>query len=427
MRYTLDSYIIWEFGKRTDDRGNPHQEDCIWPDRGGHNVENRLFVLCDGMGGHDSGEVASAAVCEAFAANAQGSDAQGVFTDRMLADALSAAFDALDRRDTGAAKKMGTTMTFLRFHAAGATVAHIGDSRVYHIRPGKDADRTEILHVTSDHSLVNDLVRIGEMTPEEAAVSPRRNVLTRAMQPHQPQRCRADVKHITDIRPGDYFYMCSDGMLEQMTDDNIRYIFSDAGGSPEHKIEVLKRATADNSDNHTAIVVRVDTVEGTPVAEPIPSAATTGKHEAASPGQSSNAMIFIGAICAIAIAVAVWLFVRTSDAVDNAAKDGGRKEQVDKSGKVKQIKHRSVVDTPVPEEQSAHEATPEPTASRNAVRQSAEERNVVREQQKALEKAAEEQKAAAEKKAAEEKAAAEKAATEAAERQPSEPQPQVTP
>lgn len=265
MKYKVKVYSIWEFGQRKDAAGNPHQEDSLFPSHGKATDEDRLFILCDGMGGHDAGEVASATVCEAMSESVFRNvpDPEGSFTDADLQRAIGDAFDALDGKDSGAVKKMGTTMTFLKLHDQGATIAHMGDSRVYHIRPGRDRDSTEILHVTWDHSLVNDLVKIGELTPEEAAHSRQKNVITRAMQPHMERRPRAEIYHTADIRPGDYFYMCSDGMLEEMSDDNIRFNFStEEGKSDEEIVARLIQATEENRDNHTAIIVHVMEVSG---------------------------------------------------------------------------------------------------------------------------------------------------------------------
>ena len=207
MKFKLKAYSIQEFGQRKDAQGNPHQEDSIYPLHGKQTDADRLFILCDGMGGHDAGEVASATVCEAMSqsVNASVPNSEALFTDDMLLKAVADAFHALDQKDNGASKKMGTTMTFLKLHAGGATIAHMGDSRVYHIRPGKDTDSTQILFMTEDHSLVNDLIKIGELTPEEAKVSPQKNIITRAMQPHMERQPKADIHHVTDIKPGDYF------------------------------------------------------------------------------------------------------------------------------------------------------------------------------------------------------------------------------
>lgn len=256
MKYKLKIYDIWELGR------HEKQEDSIFPEYGKAQDSDRLFVLCDGMGGHDAGEVASGTVCAAMAASVSEHcpEPEGAFSDEDFAEALDDAFNALDKKDTGAAKKMGTTLTFLKFHDKGCTIAHMGDSRVYHIRPGKSADDTGILFQTVDHSLVNDLVKVGELTPEEARHSNQKNVITRAMQPNMSKRPKADLYHTSDIKPGDYFMLCSDGMLEQMEDDNLRYIFSDKGGDAPHKVEMLKKVTAQNRDNHSAIIVHVTDV-----------------------------------------------------------------------------------------------------------------------------------------------------------------------
>lgn len=259
MKLTLKAYTIYELGQRA------NQEDAIFPKHGAVQDTDRLFILCDGIGGHESGEVASSTVCAVMSRSVLRSlegQEEPEFTREMLLQALDDAYDALDQKDNGADKKMGTTMTFLKFHRKGCTIAHIGDSRVYHIRPGKDAADTQILFQTRDHSLVNDLIDVGELTPEGARTFRQKNVITRAMQPNMDRRCKADIQEITDIRPGDYFYMCSDGMLEEMEEEHIRFNFSAQTGSDENKIRILIEATSQNRDNHSAIVVHILDVEG---------------------------------------------------------------------------------------------------------------------------------------------------------------------
>ncbi len=273
MKYKLKVYSIWEFGQRKDSQGNPHQEDSMFPESGKLSDGDRLFILCDGMGGHDAGEVASATVCEAMSDSIlnDGHDKEGIFTPEDFSNALNAAFDALDKKDSGAEKKMGTTMTFLKLHNNGAFIAHMGDSRVYQIRPGKTGEETEIVFQTEDHSLVNDLIKIGELTKEEARFSKQKNVITRAMQPNMGRRPKADVHETSDIKTGDYFYMCSDGMLEQAEMENgesLRNIFSEMGGDDENKLEILKSVTEKNRDNHTAFIIHILEVED-PIEETI--------------------------------------------------------------------------------------------------------------------------------------------------------------
>lgn len=286
MEYKLKVYDIWEFGQRVDKAGNPHQEDSMYPAFGESTEADRMFILCDGMGGHDAGEVASATVCEEMSRSVNDALDGGADFSRATFDAaLDAAFRGLDEKDVNpeSKKKMGTTMTFLMLSRAGAFIGHMGDSRVYHIRPGKDGASTRIIHKTYDHSLVNDLVRIGELTEEEAKHSPRRNVITRALQPHLDRRPRADVYATEDVRPGDYFYMCSDGMLERMEDDRIREIFSEAGGDDSSKMETLKRETEANQDNHTAFVVHITDVIAEPGDAPEATAAPMADEERSLP------------------------------------------------------------------------------------------------------------------------------------------------
>ncbi len=254
------SYSIWEVGRRVDSAGRPHQEDSLFPPHGESSAADRLFMVCDGIGGHDAGEVASRTVCDTLGAEIRaglreaGADPLGV-----VERAVSKTYDALDACDTGASRKMGTTLAMLLLLPQGALAAHLGDSRVYHIRPGRTEEETRILFVTEDHSLVNSLVKIGEMTPEEARTSSKRHVITKAMQPHS-ERLSPDIREITDIRRGDYFYLCSDGMLEQEEMDSgeaLRRIFSDEVPSMEEKVDILRRATSENRDNHSAYVIRV--------------------------------------------------------------------------------------------------------------------------------------------------------------------------
>lgn len=247
MEFKLKPLSIYELGQRA------NQEDAIYPAVGQATKEDSLYIVCDGMGGHESGEVASNTVCEVISKKIEAtSTPNGEFTDSLFEEALAAAYNALDEKDNGATKKMGTTMTFLKLHRDGCTLAHIGDSRIYHIRPSEK----KILFQTRDHSLVNDLIKVGELTPEEAKTFKQKNVITRAMQPLLERRPKADIKHITDIRKGDYFFMCSDGMLEEMEDENLLFILSKKG-TDEEKIEILKEVSKNNRDNHSAHLIHI--------------------------------------------------------------------------------------------------------------------------------------------------------------------------
>lgn len=233
---------IYEIGQRA------NQEDAIaqW--------DNRLFVLCDGMGGHEKGEVASQTVCQSLV-NCFGEYIKDdTFTDDQLREALEYAYTELDKYDDGSLKKMGTTLTLLYIHNKGVTAAHIGDSRIYHVRPG-----VGVLYQSRDHSLVFDLFQAGEISYEEMATHPQKNIITRAMTPGEGNRTHPDIIHITDVQPGDYFYSCSDGMLEQMSNDELVTIFS-SNTTDEEKRQLLINATVQNKDNHSAWLIRVKEV-----------------------------------------------------------------------------------------------------------------------------------------------------------------------
>ena len=241
---------IHELGQR----GN--QEDTIFPARGKATPEDCLFVVCDGMGGHEHGEVASETFATALARFFEGRVSPDVvLTDQTLADAIEAAYLQLDAVDDGNFKKMGTTLTLVYFHRGGVTAAHIGDSRIYHIRPGVGP-----LYVSRDHSLAYDLYLSGEISFDEIKTFPQKSVLSRVVQPGEDNRVRPDVIHITDVEPGDYFYLCSDGMLEQMDDEELVKLLSTAD-SDEQKLKQLIAATADNQDNHSAYLIHVKEVK----------------------------------------------------------------------------------------------------------------------------------------------------------------------
>ena len=242
---------IQELGNRK------NQEDSIYPLKGDATTDDRFFLVCDGMGGHDKGEVASAAICKGLSEAMRGllSENQHLY-DELFDTALAHAYDTLDAADVAHEGKMGSTMTFLCLHKGGCMVAHIGDSRIYHLRP----QTGEVLYRSRDHSLVQQLYELGEISYNEMATSPRKNIILKAMQPFQDERVKATIVHITDIREGDYFYMCSDGMLEQMEDDELLDILK-ANCTEEEKVQELISRTQNNADNHSAYLIQIKAVE----------------------------------------------------------------------------------------------------------------------------------------------------------------------
>lgn len=236
-----------------------NQEDYLYPVNA--DADTRVFILCDGMGGHDYGEVASKTAADAlgnFLTSCNNIDIP------MFETGLNLAYDALDDIESNSMKKPGTTMACLCINDDNYLVAHIGDSRIYHIRPSLYNARTKrggILYQSSDHSLVNELLRAGELTKEEAKAFPQKNIITRAMQPNLQVRYKCDIYTFNDIKGGDYFFICCDGVLERLSNDVLCEILSDNKLDDYTKISKVK-SICDNGtrDNYTCWLIPIDKV-----------------------------------------------------------------------------------------------------------------------------------------------------------------------
>lgn len=152
---------------------------------------------------------------------------------------------------------MATTLAFAAMTSDGVFVAHIGDSRVYQIRPSED-----IIFQTEDHSLVNELLKNKLITKEEAANHPKRNVITRCM--NVQKDCRnydeATINIIRNVEAGDIFMICSDGVYDEIDNKSIVSVLSEDISLSEKREKLAKR-TANSKDNNTAILIEISSVE----------------------------------------------------------------------------------------------------------------------------------------------------------------------
>lgn len=221
-----------------------------------------LVVLADGMGGHLAGEVASSIAVDAIrralidglagvSANVCEAKTGISFEAASLEEAISLANTAINdasmRRPECAG--MGSTLVAALVHANKIAIAHVGDSRLYRFRAGV------LTQMTEDHSMIQELVRRGFISREDARTSASKNVLTRALgvEPH----VQIDVaEHATEA--GDLYLLCSDGLTDVLSDDEIRGILTQYGDHMHTALDVMieEANRKGGPDNITAILLR---------------------------------------------------------------------------------------------------------------------------------------------------------------------------
>jgi protein phosphatase len=216
------------------------------------NPKSKIFVVADGMGGHVAGEIASqiaASTVEEMVASRRCSGEQLEDTLRVAAQEANNRIYETQRKKPELAG-MGSTLTMLSFHDRMYFVAHVGDSRAYLLRD----DSLEQL--TRDHSLVWHLYESGVLRKDELSSHPQKNLITRSIGPH-PQ-VEVDLEK-GEAREGDVYLLCSDGLTDVLTDENIRTILSDHEKTPHQLGESLVNAAnrRGGPDNITVVVVRL--------------------------------------------------------------------------------------------------------------------------------------------------------------------------
>ncbi|HTA14977.1 MAG TPA: Stp1/IreP family PP2C-type Ser/Thr phosphatase [Solirubrobacteraceae bacterium] len=213
-------------------------------------VRSPLFVVADGMGGAQAGEVASHIAVETFRAGLQdGSDPERSLVHQV--EQANAHINELSHQSPEHAG-MGTTITVAYVGEQDVSIAHVGDSRAYCHRDG------ELLRLTDDHSLVDELIRQGKLTPEEAEEHPQRSVITRALGPEAT--VEVDVRSFRG-RPDDVYLLCSDGLTTMLGEAELLELLS-AHTSLHDSGEALIAAAnaAGGKDNITVVLLRLEEV-----------------------------------------------------------------------------------------------------------------------------------------------------------------------
>ena len=231
--------------------------------------EHGLYVVADGMGGHNSGEIASRLAVEAI---------RGFFESSATDDMLEKSFDAYRRRRAAGQRRrsydefrlwkaleaanlnifntarrfpqfkdMGTTVVAVLFAGPRVYVGYVGDSRVYRIRGGK------IVQLTEDHSLANEYVKLKILRKEDLPRFPYKNVIVRAL--GLGDRVKIDTFY-KEGRPGDHFLLCSDGLTDLLSDEDICHVVMSAEEPKRACRMLVAEANARGGiDNITALIV----------------------------------------------------------------------------------------------------------------------------------------------------------------------------
>lgn len=293
---------FWEIGNRS------NNEDSVYPPPGHATVQDRLFMVCDGVGGEHKGEVASSEACRCisdFIKNHKGLS----YGPEELGQALeytSLTFADIERNDPET-HGMATTLTFLFLLENQIAIAHMGDSRIFQIREGK------IIFQTRDHKLVNELVESGVITEEQAREHPKKNVITRVIQASRQNQ--ADFKLIDDIEPGDYFFLCTDGVLERLYDGLLEYHLGQKSGnmaSPTELMDEIKEECMGmTNDNFSAYLIQIESVGSIMPETTVAKSEKTLKPEPP-PENSPNEHKSNGVLIMIAILIGLLLFGGTA-------------------------------------------------------------------------------------------------------------------
>jgi len=221
----------------------PQLEDSIYPKAGSATPADKLFLVCDGVGGESMGEEASRIVSEELPVYFKKNPPPATgLTKTYINDAQQHALNTM--RVFAAihpeAIKMSTTLTMAHLEKDHVTIAWCGDSRIYHLRNG------EVVWKSIDHSLVANLVKQGEITEEQAATHPNRNVITRSLSA-SGGASEIELHRIDDIRDNDYLLLCTDGVLEQINEDRLKGILlNDNDDKEDLFMTYCKDKTRDN-------------------------------------------------------------------------------------------------------------------------------------------------------------------------------------
>lgn len=255
---TQSAFTVFASGLTDTGRARSHNEDAIAWD-----AEHGLAMLADGMGGHNAGDVASRLCLQTLSEMLipalekplrlqpnKNMSKHATLVRRTVNKANKAIFD--DAETNSKRKGMGTTLVMVLFYDKKVVVAHVGDSRVYRLRGSK------LEQITADHSLVRELLEQGVISEEEVENNPYSHVITKAVGVRP--RVVAEVQEF-DVKPGDAFMLCSDGLTDMVDDETISETLLAGSGNWERASQRLIDF-ANNNGGHDNISVVIAALGG---------------------------------------------------------------------------------------------------------------------------------------------------------------------
>lgn len=211
------------------------------------NDDIKLYVLSDGMGGHNAGEVASALANEVMENSLKGKEPSAPLLIAAVQDANAAVYQK--QLTDAALSGMGTTMTALWEGEEHVYIAQVGDSRAYLMRGSK------LMRMTEDQSLVGDLIRSGALTPEQAKTHPYRHVITQAV--GTEEEVTPAAQKVLKCQ-GDVWLLCSDGLNDMIDDDEIAEVMREYRGEECAEKLITMALDAGGRDNVSVLILEVD-------------------------------------------------------------------------------------------------------------------------------------------------------------------------
>ena len=257
--FPLDGKRVRFSGATNIGRKREHNEDSIFLP-----TDDRLAIVCDGMGGHASGDIASQLAVDTIVEHFKDTSAQQVLTwpykvdrdlrthiNRMTTGIMLANLEIWERSQREARfKGMGTTCVTMYFLDDTVIIGHVGDSRCYRLRG------SEIVQLTEDHSLINDYIKMKRVTADEAESWPHKNVIVRAL----GMKDSVQVDILTESpKVGDCYLICSDGLTGMISDDQIAHIMGSERDLDRAAERLIDAANDEGGvDNISAVLGRVE-------------------------------------------------------------------------------------------------------------------------------------------------------------------------